>query len=76
MDQSDKEQTMQRVMSPKLGDPDYVYPRTLEEAFGPGERGPVVEKKEEPEMYWDDKLMLWVAPAIIIFLVVLFILEN
>jgi hypothetical protein len=46
----------------------------LEEAFG--ERGPVVEKDAEPEMYWDDKLMLWVAPAIVIFLIVLFILEN
>ena len=35
----------------------YVYPRSLDQAFG--ERGPVVEKDAEPEMYWDDKLMLW-----------------
>jgi hypothetical protein len=27
-------------------------------------------------MYWDDKLMLWVAPAVVIFLIVLFILED
>lgn len=74
MDQSDKEQTMTKVNSQNLTNPDYVYPRTLDEAFG--ERGPVVEKDAEPEMYWDDKLMLWVAPAIVIFLVVLFILEN
>jgi hypothetical protein len=73
MDQSDKE-TMTKVNSPNPTNPDYVYPRTLEEAFG--ERGPVVEKDAEPEMYWDDKLMLWVAPAIVIFLIVLFILEN
>jgi len=72
MDQPDKEETMKKVNSPNLTNPDYVYPRTLDEAFG--ERGPVVEK--EPEMHWDDKLMLWVAPAIVIFLIVLFILEN
>jgi hypothetical protein len=52
----------------------YRHPRTLEEAFG--ERGPLVEMDAEPEMYWDDKLMLWVAPAVVIFLVVLFILED
>lgn len=52
----------------------YVYPRSLDQAFG--ERGPVVEQDAEPEMYWDDKVMLWVAPAVVIFLVVLFILEN
>jgi hypothetical protein len=51
-----------------------VYPRTLDEAFG--ERGPVVEKDAEPEMHWDDKLMLWVAPAVVIFILVLFVLEN
>jgi hypothetical protein len=54
----------------------YVHPRTVEQAFGPGERGPVVEKDAEPEMHWDDKLMLWVAPAVVIFLIVLFALEN
>jgi hypothetical protein len=74
MDQSDKEKAMKKVNSPNLTNPDYVYPRTLDEAFG--ERGPVVEKDEEPEMRWDDKLMLWVAPAIVIFILVLFVLEN
>jgi hypothetical protein len=54
----------------------YKHPRTIEQAFGPSERGPLVEKDAEPEMYWDDKLMLWVAPAIVMFLIVLFILED
>jgi hypothetical protein len=52
----------------------YQHPRSMEEAFD--ERGPLVEMDAEPEMYWDDKLMLWVAPAVVIFLVVLFILED
>lgn len=67
---------MQRIHSQRIDNPDYVYPRTLEQAFGHGERGPLIEKDAEPEMYWDDKLMLWVAPAIVIFLVVLFALES
>jgi len=74
MGQSDKEQKMQKVMSPRLGNPDYVYPRTLEQAFGPGERGPVVE--EEPKIDWQDKLVLWAAPVVVVFIVVLFALEN
>jgi hypothetical protein len=65
---------MQRIPEQPIDNPDYVHPRTLEQAFGEG--GPVEEKDAEPEMYWDDKLMLWVAPAIVIFLVVLFALEN
>lgn len=74
MDQSDKEQTMTKVNSPNVTNPDYVYPRTLEEAFG--ERGPVVEKDAEPKMEWQDKLVLWVAPAVLLFVVVLMMLEG
>lgn len=65
---------MYKVPKQNIPNADYVYPRTLQDAFGSG--GPVVEQDAKPEMYWDDKVMLWVAPAIVIFLVVLFALES
>lgn len=73
MDQSDKEQTMTKVNSPNLTNPDYVYPRTLEEAFG--SRGPVIDP-EDPPMDWQDKAVLWAAPAAVIFLIVLLAFES
>lgn len=51
----------------------HTYPRTLDEAFG--SRGPVIDPTDPP-MDWQDKAVLWAAPAAVIFLVVLFILEN
>ena len=54
----------------------YRHPRTLEEAFGPYERwGEVVEKDAQQEMDWEDKAVLWMAPVVVIFLIVLFALE-
>lgn len=47
----------------------YIHPRTLEEAFG--SRGPVIDP-EDPPMDWLDKLVLWVAPVAVLFVVVLF----
>jgi hypothetical protein len=50
----------------------YVYPRTLEEAFGPGEGGPVVPmvdpKNPEglPEMDWFDRSLLVVIPLVLV----------
>lgn len=53
----------------------YVHPRTLEQAFGAGERGPLVEMDAQPEMDWEDKIVLWAAPVAVIFLTVLFAFE-
>jgi len=52
---------------------DYVYPRTLKDAFGSG--GPVVEMDAPKPMDWEDKAVLWMAPVVVIFLIVLFALE-
>lgn len=52
----------------------YVYPRTMEQAFG--ERGELHEPDEMPPMQWQDKLVLWVAPAAVAFLIILFALEG
>jgi len=55
----------------------YRHPRTLEEAFGPYERwGEVVEKDTQQEMDWQDKAVLWMAPVVVIFLIVLFAFES
>lgn len=51
----------------------YRYPRSMDEAFG--ERGPLVEKDAEPEMDWEDKVILWAAPVVVIFLIMLFAFE-
>lgn len=53
----------------------YCHPRTLEEAFGPGERGPLFEKDEPKPMDWEDKLVLWLVPAVLLFIMLLLILE-
>jgi hypothetical protein len=48
----------------------YVYPRTLEEAFGPGEGGPVVPMADPknpeglPEMDWFDRSLLVIIPVV------------
>lgn len=52
----------------------YVYPRTLEQAFG--ERGPVVGMDDEPPMDWQDKIVLWLAPVAVVFVIVLIALEK
>lgn len=51
----------------------YKHPRSLDEAFG--SRGPVIEKDADLKMDWQDKAVLWAAPAAVIFLIVLFALE-
>jgi hypothetical protein len=58
----------------------YVYPRTLEEAFGPGEGGPVVPMADPknpeglPEMDWFARLLLVIIPvAIVVVLAILLI---
>lgn len=66
---------MYRVPTQRIANADYVFPRTLEEAFGPGERGPVVEMDAPKPMDWEDKLVLWVAPAVLLFLTGLLMLE-
>lgn len=47
----------------------YQHPRTLDEAFN--DRGPVIDPEDLP-MGWLDKLVLWVAPVAVLFVVVLF----
>jgi hypothetical protein len=48
----------------------YAHPRTLEEAFGPGEGGPVVPMADPknpeglPEMDWFDRLLLVIIPVV------------
>ena len=54
----------------------YVHPRTMEQAFGPGERGPLLDRDAYAPMDWQDKLVLWVAPAVVIFVVVLLMTEG
>ena len=49
----------------------YRHPRTLEQAFGPYERWGEIVEMDEPKMDWEDKLILWVAPIVAIFLIVL-----
>lgn len=51
----------------------YKHPRSLDEAFG--SRGPVIDP-EDPPMDWQDKAVLWAAPVVVIFLVLLFALES
>jgi len=54
----------------------YRHPRSLEEAFGPYERwGEIVEMDAQPEMDWEDKIVLWAAPVVAIFLIVLLAFE-
>lgn len=65
---------MQRIPKQPIDNPDYVHPRTLEQAFG--ERGPVEEKDAQPPMDWADKIILWLAPVVAVFIVVLLALEN
>lgn len=67
---------MYRVPTQRIANADYVFPRTLEEAFGPGERGPVVEMDAPKPMDWEDKLVLWVAPAVLLFVTLLLVLEG
>jgi hypothetical protein len=50
----------------------YKHPRTLKDAFGEG--GPIIDP-EDPPMDWQDKTVLWAAPVVVIFRVVLFALE-
>lgn len=54
----------------------YVHPRTMEQAFGPGERGPLLDRDAYAPMDWQDKLVLWVAPVVVIFVVVLLVFES
>jgi hypothetical protein len=54
----------------------YVHPRTMEQAFGPGERGPLFERDAEFEMDWQDKIVLWLAPVAVVFVIVLIALEK
>ena len=65
---------MQRIPKQPIDNPDYVHPRTLEQAFGEG--GPVEEKDAQPPMDWSDKIILWLAPVVAIFIIVLLALEN
>lgn len=65
---------MQRIHSQRIDNPDYVYPRTLQDAFGSG--GPVEDKDAQPPMDWQDKLVLWVAPVAVLFVIVLLVLEG
>jgi hypothetical protein len=60
----------------------YVYPRTLEEAFGPGEGGPVVPMADPdnlsdlPEMTWGTRLLLVALPLVCIVALVVFIVTG
>ena len=65
---------MQRVPKQPIDNPDYVHPRTLEQAFG--ESGPVEEKDAQPAMDWEDKIILWLAPVAVVFVIVLIALEK
>lgn len=51
----------------------YKHPRTMEEAFG--HSGPLVDPDEQP-MDIADKIVLWAAPVVVIFIVVLIALES
>lgn len=53
----------------------YSHPRTLEQAFGPYERWGEIVEMDQPKMDWEDKLVLWVAPIVAIFLIVLLATE-
>lgn len=65
---------MQRIPEQHIDNPDYIYPRTRQEAFGSG--GPVEEKDAQPPMDWQDKIVLWVAPVAVVFVIVLIALEK
>lgn len=64
---------MYKVPYQNIPNADYVYPRTLKDAFGSG--GPLVEREEHKPMDWEDKLVLWVAPAVLLFVMLLLVLE-
>jgi len=53
----------------------YCHPRSLEQAFGPYERWGEIVEMEQPKMDWEDKIILWAAPVVCIFLIVLFVFE-
>jgi hypothetical protein len=67
---------MYRVPKQRIPNADYVFPRTLEQAFGPDERGPLVERDAPKPMDWEDKLVLWVAPAVLLFVTLLLMMES
>ena len=60
----------------------HTYPRTLEEAFGPGEGGPVVPmvdpKNPEglPQMTWFDRSLLVVIPVVGITVLLILLLAG
>lgn len=65
---------MYKVPKQNIANADYVYPRTLQDAFGSS--GPVEDKDEQPPMDWQDKIVLWVAPAALLFVTLLLVLES
>lgn len=60
----------------------YQYPRTLEEAFGPGDGGPVVpmvdvdNPTDLPEMTWGTRVVLVAIPFVCIVALVVFIVTG
>lgn len=67
---------MYRVPAQRIANADYVFPRTLEQAFGPGERGPLFEPAPRKRMDWEDEVVLWLAPAVLLFITLLLVLES
>ena len=60
----------------------YAYPRTLEEAFGPGEGGPVVPMADPknpeglPEMDWFDRALLVVIPLVLVVVMAILLIAG
>lgn len=71
-----------RGQRPRHDDLTHAYPRTLEEAFGPGEGGPVVPMVEPenpeglPQMTWFDRSLLVVIPVVAIVVLVVLIIAG
>lgn len=60
----------------------HAYPRTLEEAFGPGEGGPVAPMADPknptnlPQMTWFDRSLLVVIPVVGITVAIILLLAG
>jgi hypothetical protein len=71
-----------RGQRPRHDEITHEYPRTLEEAFGPGEGGPVAPMADPknpeglPEMDWFDRSFLVVIPLVVLVVLIVLMIAS
>lgn len=51
----------------------YTHPRTMEQAFGPGHRDPIVSEFDDAPIDYKDKIVLWASAAAAVALAVILV---